>query len=140
MPKQVYINLIVKDLAKSTEFYTAIGFTKNDMFSDDNASSMMYDDNIIFMLLTQDFAKNFADNKSIGDQTKTVSAFYALSCESKEEVDKFCLGAKSVGGRVYDNKYNQEVASEFMYSFEVEDPDGYILEPTFMDLSQFPSN
>ncbi len=138
MSKQIYVNIITKDLAKSTAFYTALGFTKNEMFSSPDASSMQFDDNIIFMILTEEFAVNFSDGKSFGDQKKSVSAFYALSCSSKEEVDTFCAAAKSAGGRVYENKYNQEVAGDFMYSYEVEDPDGYILEPTFMDVSKLP--
>jgi uncharacterized protein len=91
------------------------------------------------MLLTEEFAMNFNDGKSIADQTKTVGAFYALSLDSKEAVDDFCAKAKTAGGRVYSNKFNQENAGEFMYTFEVEDPDGYILEPAFMDLSKFSS-
>jgi uncharacterized protein len=138
MSKQIYINLITKDLGKSTAFYTAIGFIKNEMFSDENACAMAFSDEIIFMLLSEDFARHFDDNKQFVDQKKTVSAYYALSCDSKEEVDEFCAKAKEAGGRVYTNKYNEEVAGDFMYSFEVEDPDGYILEPVFMDLNKFP--
>ncbi|MES2748819.1 MAG: VOC family protein [Patescibacteria group bacterium] len=136
--KSVYINLIVKDLAKATAFYEAIGCTKNLMFSNEVASSMMWSEEIVFMLLTPEFAHNFSDGKDIPDQKKSVSAFYALSLDSKEAVDEFCAKAKSAGGRVYENKFNQDMASDFMYTFEVEDPDGYILEPAFMDISKFP--
>lgn len=138
--KSIYINLIVKDLAKATSFYEAIGFTKNSMFSNDKASAMAWSEEIIFMLLTEEFALNFNDDKEIADQKKSVSAFYALSLDSKEEVDKFCEKAKNAGGRVYENKFNQEIAGDFMYTFEVEDPDGYILEPAFMDISKFPES
>jgi uncharacterized protein len=138
MAKQIYVNLITKDLAKSTAFYKAIGFTKNDMFSDANACAMMWDEHIIFMLLSEEFARNFDDGKEFVDQKKTVSAYYALSCDTREEVDTFCENARQAGGRVYVNRYNEEVAGDFMYSFEVEDLDGYILEPVFMDISKFP--
>jgi uncharacterized protein len=136
--KSVYINLIVKDLAKATAFYEAIGCTKNPVFSNDVATSLMWSEEIVFMLLTEEFARNFSDNKTIPNQKETVSAFYALNVASKEAVDEFCAKAKSAGGRVYENKFNQEVAGDFMYSFEVEDIDGYILEPVFMDMSKFP--
>ena len=139
MSKQIYINIITKDLAKSTAFYTAIGFTKNKMFSDLNASAMAFSDNIIFMILTEKFALNFNDGKTIADQKKSVGAFYALSFDSREDVDEFCAKAKANGGRMYENEFNKENAGDFMYSFEVEDPDGYILEPFFMDVSKFPS-
>jgi uncharacterized protein len=137
MSKQIYINLITKNLAKSSSFYKAIGCVKNEQFSNEVATAMMWDENIIFMILTEDFAKNFSDNKEFVDQKKTVSAFYALSCDSKEAVDLFCKKAEENGGRVYTNKFNQDMASDFMYTFEVEDPDGYILEPAFMDISKF---
>jgi uncharacterized protein len=138
MSKQIYVNIITKDLAKAEAFYSALGFTKNEMFSDDKAIAMMFSEDIVFMILQQDFALHFSDGKEFSDQKKSVAAYYALSMDSKEEVDKFCEAARSQGCRVYENKYNTEVAGEFMYSFEVEDPDGYILEPVFMDLSQFP--
>jgi uncharacterized protein len=140
MVKQIYINLIVKDLVKSTSFYEAIGCTKNPMFSSEAASAMIWSEEISFMLLTEQFALNFNDGKEIADQKKTVGAFYALSLASKEAVDDFCDKAKSAGGRVYVNKFNQDMAGDFMYTFEVEDPDGYILEPAFMDVSKFPKN
>jgi uncharacterized protein len=138
MSKQIYINIITKDLAKSTAFYEAIGCKKNDMFSGPTASAVAWSDEIIFMLLTEEFARHFDDNKQFVDQKKTVSAYYALALDSKEEVDNFCAKAKEFGGRVYTNKFNQEVAGDFMYSFEVEDTDGYILEPVYMDVSKFP--
>jgi uncharacterized protein len=138
MPKSIYINIITKDLVKSTAFYTAIGCNKNEMFSGPTASAMAWSEEIIFMILTEEFALNFNDGKTIADQKKSVGAFYALGLDSKNAVDEFCTKAKEFGGRVYTNKFNQEVAGDFMYSFEVEDTDGYILEPVFMDISKFP--
>jgi uncharacterized protein len=138
MPKSIYINIITKDLAKSTAFYGAIGCVKNEMFSSEAASAMAWSDEIIFMILTEEFALNFNDGKAIADQKKTVGAFYALGLGSKETVDEFCAKATEAGGRVYKNKFNEDNAGDFMYSFEVEDTNGYILEPVFMDLSKFP--
>jgi uncharacterized protein len=140
MSKQIYINLITKDIAKAETFYKAIGFIKNEQFSDKHAVSMQWSDQIIFMILTEEFALNFNDGKLLADQKKSVGAFYALGLDSKEAVDTFCEAAKNAGGRVYKNQYNEINAGEFMYTFEVEDLDGYILEPMFMDLSKFPSN
>jgi uncharacterized protein len=138
MPKSIYINIITKDLAKSTAFYEAIGCTKNEIFSGPTASAMTWSDEIIFMILTEEFALNFNDGKAIADQKKSVGAFYAFGLDSKEAVDTFCAKAIEAGGRVYANKFNEDMAGDFMYTFEVEDPDGYILEPVFMDLSKFP--
>jgi predicted lactoylglutathione lyase len=125
----------VKDLEKATAFYEAIGFVKNPMFSNEKASGLAWSDDIIVMLLSQEFAKNFTDGKEIVDPKKTVSAMYAISFNSKEEVDMFIDNVKLAGGRVYTNEYNSKY--DFMYSFEVEDLDGYIWEPAYMDLSKF---
>jgi uncharacterized protein len=135
--KTIYINLIVKDLARATAFYEAIGFVQNPLFSNEVASAMAWSDEIIFMLLTKDFARNFNDGKDFVDQKKTVSAFYAFGLASKDDVDTFCQKAVAAGGRVYPNAFNQAMASDFMYTFEVEDTEGYILEPSFMDISKF---
>lgn len=138
--KTIYINLIVRDLVKASVFYEAIGCTKNPMFSSETGAAMVWSEEIVFMLLTTEFAKNFSDSKEIADQKKSVSAFYAFGLDSKEAVDEFCNKAKKAGGRVYANTFNQEVAGDFMYTFEVEDLDGYILEPCFMDVSKFPQS
>ena len=41
MAKQIFINLAVKDVQKSMDFYTALGFTNNPQFSDDNGKCMV---------------------------------------------------------------------------------------------------
>jgi predicted lactoylglutathione lyase len=136
--KQIYINLIVSDLEKSTKFYEEIGFVKNPMFSNELACGLAWSEDIVIMLLTKDFAKKFADGKELADSKKTVGAMYALTFNSKEEVDDFVKKVEIAGGRVYTNEYNSQY--DFMYTFEVEDLDGYIWEPAFMDMSKFPQN
>ena len=76
MPKQIYLNIITKNLEKSAKFYKSIGCTKNEMWSSSAASCMIWSDSIYFMLLTEEFAKNFNDRKEFVDQKKSVSAFF----------------------------------------------------------------
>jgi len=52
VPKQIFVNLPVRDLKKATAFYTAIGATQNPQFSDDTASCMVLSESIFVMLLT----------------------------------------------------------------------------------------
>ena len=54
MTKQVFINLAVKDPQRSMELYTALGFTINPQFSDDNGKCMVWSDNIFVMLLSHE--------------------------------------------------------------------------------------
>ena len=42
MKSQIFINLPVKELEKSLNFYTKMGFTNNPQFSDDTAKCMVF--------------------------------------------------------------------------------------------------
>lgn len=132
MTKQVFINFPVSDLAKSTAFYEALGFTKNPDFSDENASAMQWSDNIIFMLLTRDFYQKFLRNgKTIAHTLTSSAALIALTLDSKEAVQQFADTAKASGGDYFVAPPNEGL--DFMFSLEVEDPDGNVLEPVWMD-------
>lgn len=131
MSKQIYLNLPVKDLEKSTAFYTALGFNKNPNFSDENASAMMWSDDIVVMILVHDFYKKFIKGKEIADSSKTNSALIALTFDSKEDVQKFADTAKQNGGDYY--KVDDGVPDDMMFGYEVIDPDGHQWEPVWMN-------
>ena len=130
MSKQIYINLPVTDLAKSTAFYEALGFVKNPMFSDENASAMQWSDDIVVMLLVHDFYKKFPRNREIADPKRTSSVLLALSFDSKEDVQKFADTAKANGGDYY--RVDMGMSEDAMFGYEVEDLDGHIWEPLWM--------
>jgi predicted lactoylglutathione lyase len=129
MPKMIFINLPVQDLAASTRFYEAIGCTKNPQFSDDNASSMVWSDAITFQLLSRDYYATFT-SKPIADAHKTSAMLIALSRDSREEVDAIVAAAASAGGKA-DIRKPQDLG--FMYLRTFEDPDGHTFEPAWMN-------
>jgi uncharacterized protein len=131
MKKQVYINIPVSDLGKSIAFYKALGFTHNHHFSDENASGMMWSEQIILMLLKRDYYKTFIDKKEVADTKKTSAVLVALSMESKEAVQKFADTAKQNGGNIY--RVKTSVPEDMMFGYEVEDPDGNTWEPVWMN-------
>lgn len=130
MSKQIFVNLPVSDLARSTAFYEALGFTKNPDFSDDNASAMVWTDEIYVMLLKHDFYKNFLRGKEIADTAKTSGVLLALSLDSKEAVQQFADTAKQNGGDYY--QVNMGAPENMMFGLEVQDPDGHSWEPVWM--------
>lgn len=131
MGKQVFINLPVSDLGKATSFYEALGFTKNPHFSDENASSMMWTEDIVFMLLDKSFYQKFLRDKTVADIHTTSAALIALSLDSKEAVQQFADAAKANGGDYF--KVEMGVPEEMMFGYEVLDPDGNQLEPVWMN-------
>ncbi|HWJ87602.1 MAG TPA: VOC family protein [Pelagibacterium sp.] len=128
MPRMIFVNLPVADLVAATRFYEAIGCTKNSNFSDENASSMMWSDEIVFMLLKHPFFSTFT-SKPIADAHTTTGVLIALSMDSREEVDTITNAAANAGGKA-DSREPQDM--DFMYSRAFEDPDGNIIEPVWM--------
>lgn len=129
MSKMIFVNLPITDLAATTRFYEAIGCVKNEQFSDDKAVSMMWSDAIVFMLLKKEFFATFTP-KEVGNARKASEVLVALSFESREAVDAFAAAAERAGGKA-DVRPAQDLG--FMYSRSVEDPDGHIFEPFWMD-------
>ncbi|MBZ0271355.1 VOC family protein [bacterium] len=128
MATKIFVNLPVKDLARSVEFFTALGYAFNPQFTDENATCMIIAEDIYAMLLVEPFFKNFTP-KPIADATATTEALVALSQDSREAVDEICNKAFAAGGRNY--KAPQDHG--FMYGWGFEDPDGHIWEHFWMD-------
>lgn len=134
MAKQIFINLAVKDLQKSMNFYTALGFTNNPQFSDDSGKCMVWSENIFVMILTHEKFKTFA-TKPIADTKSTVAGLFSLSLDSLNEVNKLMNNGLKAGG----TEPNEMRDYGFMQQRTIEDPDGHTWEIFFMDMSKFPT-
>lgn len=130
MPQMIFVNLPVKDVARATAFYEAIGFTKDERFSNAQASAMTLSDTISFMLLGHDFFQTFTP-KPIADAHATTEVLLCISRDSREAVDAIVEAAAGAGGKA-DVRERQDMG--FMYSRAFEDPDGHVFEPMFMDM------
>lgn len=134
MAKQVFINLAVKDLQRSTDFYTALGFSNNPQFSDDTAKCMVWSENIFVMLLTHEKFSGFTA-KPIADTKNAIAGIFSLSLESVDEVNNVMANGLNAGG----TEPNEMRDYGFMQQRTIEDPDGYTWEVFFMDITKFPS-
>jgi uncharacterized protein len=130
VPKLIFVNLPVSDLARSTAFYEAVGARKNEQFCDGTASCMVFSETIHAMLLTHDKFREFTP-KAIADAKKTSEVLVCVSAESRSEVDAITEKAGAAGGRV-DPCPQQEYG--WMYGRSFEDPDGHIWEVIWMDV------
>lgn len=132
MAKQIFINLAVKDLQKSMEFYSALGFLNNPQFSDDTGKCMVWSDSIYVMLLTHEKFKNFA-TKPIADTKSNVAALYSLSVDSVDEIHRMLTNAINAGG----TEPGEMKDYGFMQQRTIEDLDGHTWEIFYMDISKF---
>ncbi|NJM65581.1 MAG: VOC family protein [Acaryochloris sp. RU_4_1] len=128
MSTQIFVNLPVKDLNKSVEFFTKLGYEFNPQFTDENATCMIVDENIFVMLLVEKYFKTFMP-KEICDTTKSAEVLVALSFESRAAVDEIVAKAIAAGGTTY--KEPQDLG--FMYQHGFQDLDGHIWEIFFME-------
>ncbi|WP_421565266.1 VOC family protein [Ochrobactrum sp. EDr1-4] len=130
MAKMIFVNLPVKDVARSTGFYESIGATKNPMFSDETASCMVFSDTIHVMVLSHEKFSQFTPKK-IADAHTSSEVLICLSADSKAEVDDTVDKAAKAGGRA-DPAQKQDYG--FMYGRSFEDIDGHIWEIMWMDM------
>ena len=127
MATKIFVNLPVRNLNKSVEFFTKLGFAFNPQFTDDTATCMIVGEDIFVMLLTEAKFRTFTPNE-ICDATKYTEVLVCLSCESRADIDEMVRKAVAAGGKTY----NEPQDYGFMYGHGFQDPDGHIWELIFM--------
>lgn len=133
MNTKIFVNLPVKDLNKSIEFFTKLGYTFNQQFTDETATCMVVSDTIFVMLLTEVRFKDFT-RKPISDAKKQTEVLISLQVESKDKVNEMLGKALEAGGNIYADP--QDLGWMFMRGFA--DLDGHQWEIFFIDESQIP--
>ncbi|RWY55498.1 VOC family protein [Mucilaginibacter gilvus] len=128
MATQIFVNLPVKDLNKSVEFFTKLGYTFNPQFTNEQATCMIVSDTIFVMLLVESFFKTFSD-KEIADSSKVVESIICLSTDGRDAVDTIISKAVEAGATTPKDKIDYG----FMYSGSFEDIDGHQWEYMWMD-------
>ena len=133
MAKQIFINLAVKDLQKSMDFYTALGFSNNPQFSDDSGKCMVWSENIFVMIMTHEKFKTFA-TKPIADTKSNLAGLFSLLVESVDEVNRILSKGLDAGGK----EPTEMKDYGFMQQRTIEDFDGHTWEIFYMDITKFP--
>ena len=128
MASKIFVNLPVKNLDKSIEFFTQLGFTFNPQFTDETATCMIVSEHIFVMLLTEAKFRTFTPNP-ICDARKNTEVLVCLSLEGREQVDDMVRKAVASGG----NTYNEPQDHGFMYGHGFQDLDGHIWELIYME-------
>ena len=128
MATKIFVNLPVKDLKRSMDFFSSVGFTFNMKFTDEKAACMIIGENIFAMLLIEDKFRDFT-KKPIADAIRSTEVLLALDAESREEVDEMVRNAVAAGGSVY----SDPIDHGWMYGHSFADPDGHQWEVMYMD-------
>ena len=132
--KQVFINLPVKAIKRSMDFYTKLGFAINPQFSDDHTKCMVWSDAIFVMIMSQEKFKTFT-RKPIADTKNNLAGLFALSVGSVDKVNEVVENGLSAGG----SEPMPMTDYGFMQLRKIEDPDGHTWEIFFMDQTKIPN-
>ena len=128
MTRQLYVNLAVEDLDRSTAFFTTLGFSFEPRYTDDTATCMIVGEDAYVMLLTRAKFAEFT-KKPIVDAASHTEVLLAISASSREGVDELADAALASGG----SDANDPIDYGFMYSRSFQDPDGHVWEIVWMD-------
>ena len=128
MPTNIFVSYPAADLDRSKAFYTALGATINPLFTDDNAVCLAWEENIYFMMLKREFFATFTD-KQIADPATTAQVQSAFTRDSREEVDTVIEAGLAAGG----SEHGPAQDLGFMYSRDLEDPDGNVVSFLYME-------
>ncbi len=134
MPNRIFVNLPVKDLQRSMNFFTHLGFSFNQQFTDEKAACLIINDGSIYaMLITEELFKTFT-KKPVSDATKATEVLIAFDAESRSEVDDTIRKAMEAGGSVYMEAQDHG----WMYGHSFADPDGHQWEILYIDETAIP--
>jgi predicted lactoylglutathione lyase len=128
MTRQMFVNLAVRDVKKSMAFFGVLGFTFDPKFTDENAACVIVNGGVSVMLLAERFFRTFT-NRQPCDTASHTEGLFAISCDSREEVDAMVHRAIDTGG-----SYAMDpVDHGFMYGWSFYDLDGHHWEVFWMD-------
>ena len=136
MIKDLWINLPVKNLAKSVLFYEGIGLTPNPGpgNSENSACFAVGEKKIILMLFAETAFVGFTNN-ALSDSSKGTKVLFSVGMENRAQVDDIAKRAKSTGGEVFKDPGE---SNGFMYGCGLIDPDGHRWNALYMDYSKIP--
>lgn len=129
--KQILISLAVKDLQKSTDFYTALGFATQ--YSDDTAKRMVWSEHISIMIMTEEKFASFA-TKPVAATKTTMAAYFTLTASSTEELNDIMTKGLNAGGI----ESSEMSDYGFMQQRTIEDFDGHTWNIMYMDTAKIP--
>ena len=135
MIKSIYINLPIKDIRRTSEFWSRLGFSFNERFSDDKAICLeLQPPSIYAMLIKNEFFSTFT-NRSVADG-KTTQVLLAIEVENKNKVDELVAKAMEAGAE----RYREAEDHGWMYYDTFADIDGHQWEVMFSDESLIPED
>lgn len=129
-PRKLFVNIPVSDLQRSIDFFETLGFAFNTQFTDATGTCMLVGEDAYFMLMTAEKFRGFT-KRPAGDAQKETSVLFAITVNSRDEVDTLVEKALAAGGSLATDPQDHG----FMYVRSFYDLDGHHWEAFWMDPS-----
>lgn len=132
MVKDLWLNLPVKDINKSKNFFSQLGFSFNKQYNAPNAACLLVGEKkVVVMLFEEPVFKGFT-GKDIAN-TEACEVLISIGAATKEDVDMMAEKAVAAGGRC--NHQPHEMTG-WMYGCVFTDPDGHSWNVLYMDMTK----
>ncbi|CAA9197203.1 VOC family protein [Flavobacterium collinsii] len=133
MTKQIWLNLPVKEVAKSKAFFSKIGFSFNEEHDTESSTCMVVGEGkFVVMLFEEALFASFSQNKLTDTQTSS-EVLISIDAESIAEVNELAQKVKEAGGTVFAPAAESQ---GWMYGCGFADLDGHRWNVLFMDFSK----
>lgn len=128
-PKMIWSNLAVSDLARTTKFYTELGFRPNGPHNKELTSFLVGEKDFVMHFFLKDILKASIHGE-LTDTQKSNEVVFTLSAKSKEQVDNWAEEVKRAGGKLVSKP---EEFGKGYYGFVFADPDGHKFNVFYME-------
>ena len=135
MTNQLWLNLPVKNIERSKEFFSKLGFSFNTQHGNSPVSASLVIGKNVVMLFEETSFKAFTKT-DITDTSKTNEILISIDAESKEETDALAKKVEQAGGTIYGKPGEKD---GWMYGFGFVDLDGHRWNVLYMDMSKMPN-
>lgn len=130
MTKQFFVNLPVKDVKRTIEFWKALGYSINTQLTGEDFTCVNFSDSFFAMLLEHAKFNELAP-APIVDAAQTPTVIVGIGCESKAEVEDRIQRALGAGAK----RHGDPEDHGFMYQDAFVDLDGHGWALTYFDPS-----
>lgn len=136
MTKEFWINLPVKDLNRTKEFYTRLGFTFRALPGnrEDGAMLIMGSKSVQVMFFEESAFRGFAGTE-VADTKHANEVLFSIDAGDTDEVNNLASRVRKAGGNVFSDPGEKD---GWMYGFGFADPDGHRWSVIYMDVNRQP--
>jgi uncharacterized protein len=130
MPVEIAVNLPVRSVARSIEFFTRVGFSIDPLLTNDTTAHFVISEGISTLLVAHEMFRRIT-GRDLAEARTAAEVVVQLRLDSRERVDELVDAAIEAGGRTANPTNDQG----FLYGRSFVDLDGHLWDAFHLDPS-----